>query len=523
MKDGNNNISTRDEMDMDDKRPKIIKFAFPTFGNILWTITFFWVLLNGRKMMNADGDLGFHITLGRRIIDQGAIPMQDIFSHTLTGESIIEHEWMAGVIFAAAESAFGFNGIILLCALVIATAFWLIYKWCRSNHQSLIFSILVTFLAVFSSIVHWLARPHVFTFLILVVWTMILDRLRQGKTKAWWTLPIIMLLWVNLHGVFLVGFATWFFFGLGVGWDEIFYKKLQENNLPPHFWHSYLLGGGTAFITSLINPYGFRLYRMIVTHVGNDFLTDNTIEFMSPDFHNWAFWPALIFIALLIVSLGLSNRRKSAGYLFNAGAWLAFGLYSARNLPLFAMVSVPLLVSSLDDLINDTAVQPKLFNLLKKTNTRLEIIDNGLKGYLLPVLSIIITVAGLAAGLRFDFSGEGYGFDPEVFPEGAVNWLETNPQDGEMLNDFKWGGYLQYRLWPEKKVFIDSKSHFYGEDFVRDYLKIINTEEGWQSLLDQYNVFWAILPPDVPVVDALQSELGWEPIYKDDTSVIIRK
>ena len=509
---------------MEKTKPKLLTLIFPTFGNLIWTITFFWVLLLGRKMMNGDGDLPFHLTLGHRILDQGSVPKVDAFSHTMTGQPVIEHEWLSGVIFAAIESAFGLQGVILLCALVIASAFWLVYRWTRSNNRTMLISTFVALLAIFSSIVHWLARPHVFTFLILTLWMFILDRLRQGNTNAWWALPVIMLLWTNLHGVFLIGFVTWFIFGLGVGWDEIFNKKDQESqSLPDHFWQNYLLGGITAFLASLINPYGFGLYKMIVSHVGNDFLTDNTIEFMSPNFHDYVFWPALIFIALLIISLGLNKTRMSAAHLFNSAAWLLFGLYSARNMPLFAMVSAPLLARSLDDLLCGAAKNSKILKNFNKINDRLQMVDKELKGYLLPILAILIAFLGLAAGLHFDFKGEGYGFSPEKFPVEAVNWLEDHPQEGEMLNDFDWGGYLQYRLWPEKRVYIDSKSHFYGEEFVQEYLKIVNAEEGWQALLEPYGVSWALLPPDARVVDALQSELGWRIIYEDDTAVILRK
>ena len=113
---------------MEKTKPKLLTLIFPTFGNLIWTITFFWVLLLGRKMMNGDGDLPFHLTLGHRILDQGSVPKVDAFSHTMTGQPVIEHEWLSGVIFAAIESAFGLQGVILLCALVIASSFCLVYR-----------------------------------------------------------------------------------------------------------------------------------------------------------------------------------------------------------------------------------------------------------------------------------------------------------------------------------------------------------------------------------------------------------
>jgi hypothetical protein len=90
-----------------------------------------------------------------------------------------------------------------------------------------------------------------------------------------------------------------------------------------------------------------------------------------------------------------------------------------------------------------------------------------------------------------------------------------------MFNYFTWGGYLEYRLWPVERVFIDSKSDFYGEDFVRQYMRVILLEEGWEKVLDQYDVSWAILPTDERAAKAIKEELGWEVVYKDNTAVIL--
>jgi hypothetical protein len=91
-----------------------------------------------------------------------------------------------------------------------------------------------------------------------------------------------------------------------------------------------------------------------------------------------------------------------------------------------------------------------------------------------------------------------------------------------MFNEFLWGGYLQYRLWPEQRVFIDSKADFYGEDFIRQYLKVIHLEEDWEEIFEEYDIDWAILPTDAPVVRQIQNELGWDEIYRDETAIILR-
>jgi hypothetical protein len=493
----------------------------PTFADLLWLIPIAIVLAMGRVMMNRDGDLGFHLTLGRLILDQKAIPLQDVFSHTLTGQPVTQHEWLSAVIFALAERTFGIKGVILLVALVIATAFWLVYKQIRTRSHMLVTAVLVTLLAITSSMIHWLIRPHIFTFLLLPLWMTALDHLRQGKLKRWWILPVLMLLWANLHGVFVIGFIAWFIYGFGVGWDLLWGDIPEDEPLPLHFWRFYLLGGVSAFLASLLNPSGIGLWTRVIGHIGNKYLADTTLEFQSPNFHDVITWPFLIYIGLLLLVLALSKKRFDSGYLFNSIAWLLLALYGARNIPLFAIVTAPLLAQGIEDVLNHKSAKSGMIRRLQEMDSRLRKIDSQLKGYVWPALSIVIVITCFALGSHFDVYQQGYTFDPEIFPVEAVNWLEENPLEGEMFNYYSWGGYLLYRGWPELQVFIDGKVDFYGEAYVRQYAQVMNLEEDWEAVLDQYNVSWVILPKDELVVRILKLEPDWELIYEDETAVIL--
>jgi len=474
-------------------------------------------------MINADGDLALHLNLGRYIRQFKAIPLSDVFSHTMTGEPVIQHEWLTTLMFSLAEKYFGLTGIIIICALVVATAFWLLYSHIRKNSQPLILTFLIVFLTMIISMTHWLARPHLVTFLLLTLWMIAIGQLRSGKFKYWWSLPLIMLAWVNLHGGYIVGFITWFIYGFGIIWDTFWGRISRAEDLPQNFWRYYLMGGISAFVVSLINPSGLLLWEKVIFHVGNRYLADFTVEFRSPNFHWTSLWPALLFIMLFIIALGYRSKRVESGLLFNAVAWLVMGLYSGRNIPLFAIIAAPLLVSSLNDVVIELTPRLTLLEKIRDLDLRVQTIEKQLTGYTWPLIGICIAIIGLVLGYRFDHGQQGYAFDPEVFPIEAVDWLIENPQEGQMFNLFQWGGYLEYRLWPEEKVFIDSKSDFYGEQFVRQYEKVINIDEGWEDVLDKYHVGWVILPGYLNTVQEIQEELKWEIVYQDRTAVILHK
>ncbi len=220
---------------MEKKSPKILSYFLPKFSDILWLAAFFRVLYVGRVMMNADGDLIMHLNLGRYILEHGVIPLQDVFSHTLTGQPVTQHEWLTTVLFAWIQRQFGFTGLIILCGVVIATAFWIVYKQAEKVSQTFVNLVFVVFLAIMASMVHWLARPHIFTFLFLAIWMGALNALRQGKFKRWWIFPVLMLFWVNMHGAFIVGFIAMIVYGAGVGWDLLWRKSPDEELAPKAF------------------------------------------------------------------------------------------------------------------------------------------------------------------------------------------------------------------------------------------------------------------------------------------------
>jgi hypothetical protein len=384
-------------------------------------------------------------------------------------------------------------------------------------------ALLVVMLAMLASATHWLSRPHIFTFLLLAGWMTVLLQMRKGKVKQWWLLPALMLIWANLHGAFIAGFATWITYGVGLFWDSLHHNIPEDEALHPRFWRYYLLGGGAAFLASLINPSGLRLWKTSLGYIGNDYLVNHTVEYMSPNFHNANFWPFLIFIALLLVAIGLSKKRIESGLLFTSAAWLVMGLYSGRNIPLFAIVAAPLLAQGLDELMSGVTSRVKFLGRLNDMDVRIQKVDVTLKGYFWPVSSVVIAVICFSAGFRFDTGKTGNVFYPQLFPVDAVNWLQENPQKGDMFNSFTWGGYLLYRLWPDKQVFIDGQTDFYGEALSREYAQVMNAAEGWQSILEDYQVEWAILPSKDGIVQALSSDLGWESVYSDDTAVILRR
>jgi len=508
---------------MNKNTPRILTWLLPGLGDILWISAFFGALGLGPRMMNVDGDLGRHLVIGQYILDQGEVPLQDIFSHTMPGQPLTPHEWLAQVIFALAYRVLGLDGVVFICAALVAFAFWLVYRRARRESHSLLFAALAALLAIAASSLHWLTRPHLFTFLMLALWVDRLEDLRRGRLQRWWLMPVVMLAWANLHGAFIAGFVTWGIYGAGLAWDALGRRFAKGEALHGRFWRYYLLGGAASFLASLANPSGFQIWRTSAGYIGNSYLVSHTMEYLPPDFHAPSTWPLLVFMGLLVVALGLRRKRIDSGQLFLAAAWLLMALYSVRNAPLFAIIAAPLLASTLQDSLRAGQRQGSFLARLHALDERLLQVDECLHGVAWPVLALVCTLACFRSGIALDFQQVGNRFDPQVFPVAAADWLEDHPQKAEMFNYFPWGGYLLYRTWPEARVFIDGQTDFYGEALTRQYEQVISRSAGWQGVLDQYRVNWMILPPRQALAQWLRADPGWVIVYEDGTAVIFNR
>ena len=498
--------------------PRLLTYLLPSLGNVLWMSAFLAVIGLGPRMMNIDGDLGRHLTIGAYILDQRQVPLIDLFSHTMPNQPLTPHEWLSQVSFALSARWMGLDGVVLLAALVIATTFWRVYRQSVDAAGGVLLPVVVTLLAMAASSLHWLTRPHIFTFLLLALWIDALDALRCGRLRAWWRLPVLMLFWANLHGAFIAGFVTWALYGAGQAWDIL--SKRSEPAVPG-FWRFFGLGGLAAALVTLINPAGLKLWTTSVGYVATRYLVDHTAEYLSPDFHAVSTWPFLLFAGLLLVAFGLQSRRVPARQVLISAAWLVMALYSARNVPLFAILAAPGLGAILAAWLADHQHYVRLAAAWNGLEKRLAAVENSLRGALWPVALFGLAAFILGAGIALDFNQQGNRFDPEVFPVEAVDWLVENPASGPGFNYFPWGGYLLYRLWPEQTVFIDGQTDFYGEHLTRQYEQVLTLSPGWQQVLTEYKVGWLLLPPEEALAQTLLADPGWQVAYRDETAVLL--
>ncbi|MBI3738954.1 MAG: hypothetical protein HY258_07900 [Chloroflexi bacterium] len=456
-------------------------------------------------MLNTDSDLGRHLTLGRIILETHQVPTHDVLSFTKSDQPRPPYEWFAQVLFALAFQLLNLDGVVLLTGFIIAATFLIVYADSVQRSNAHIVALALTAWAAIASSLHWLTRPHIFSFLFLSIWLYGLEKIRLKEKFPIWSFPALMLIWANTHGGFVFGFLAWLAYFAGWLW-QIF--REQDDWVDGK---RLLLIGGTSLIASILTLDLWHNWEAVLNN-RSAFILSRTVETMPPNFRLSSIWPFAGLLALTAVLAMLNRKKIEACHIFLLAGLGAMSLAVARNIPLFVIATTPILAKWMRQIFD------------KKNNwTNLEDgfakIDSGLKGFLWPIV-VLIAASGFLIFHKMETQAPLFQFDPQVFPVQAMDWVETHPIQGNMFNDFNWGGYLLYRLWPNQRVFLDSQSDFYGENFMRQYEEIYVGGKDWDAELAQFNVDWIIVPREAGLARVVRTSTSWQIVYEDPIAVI---
>jgi hypothetical protein len=512
-----------------------INYLFPSIADLFFIVILFLLFFFDRLRLLGDCDTGYHIRAGDFIIRTFTIPKQDIFSFHTPTLPWTAHEWLSELIMSELHSAFGLSGVVAFFAILLAFTTSLLFKTLRAYGIEIILATFISLLALTSFQLHWLARPHAFSFLFMVIFQYVLEcwhrapltpspspggrgeygvGSRGGSSfNRLYLLPPLMLPWVNLHGGYLGGFillgayfignATSFISAATAGdTEKLRFSVIRLKQLG--------ITIAACLAVCLINPRGYHILLFPFRLVSESFLMDHVSEFLSPNFHDGM--PFKYLLLLLIALIALSRKGIEATELVLVLIFTNMSLYSVRYIPLFALVMAPMMCRLADE--RRALAGAKLVGFLQKRSDTLAEIDEKAKGCLWPVLASLIV-------LGFTFTGRiDHAFDPKIKPVAASEFLMKERISGNMFNDDEFGDYLIYRSTPTYKVFIDGRSDMYGTEILKEYCKVINFEQGWERVLDKYRVDWIFFGSKTPLSRFLLTDKQWVLIYSDSVANI---
>ncbi len=477
----------------------------------------------------ADTDTWWHLKSGQLMWEGGEILRTDPFSHTVQGQPWIDHGWLVQIILWPLYQAQGLAGLALLLAALVTASFLLVYNQCQGKPFVAVFATLLG--AVASSIV-WAIRPQIFSVLLAAVVAFLLHRYKRSGSSVWlWPLPLVVALWVNCHGGFVIAFILMGCYLVGEMLNHLTLPSSRDQ--PPvdaGKAHTRLAPLAIVMLVSipavLMNPNTFKMFPYAYQTVSIGPLQDFIQEWASPDFHNLQFHPFIWLLLLTLAAMGLSRRRADWTDLALLGAFGYMGLLGARNIALFALVAPPILsrhaVLALDDL---AMTQPRLSPLAALTHTlspRQPRRALALLNWLLLFL-VLIGAGGRVVTELLRLR------DPEVWGEGlplsAVEYLQDHDLPGSMFNTYDWGGYLIWSLYPEAPVFIDGRTDLYALNgtTLDDYSRVHWIRPGWEDILLRHGIGYVITERTGLLDMMLAEKPGWSAVYQDDLAVIYER
>lgn len=476
------------------------------FGLLALTVP----LLLQKPLLNSDGDVARHLAHGRYMLEHGTLIRADPFSFTRPGAHFVGFEYGSQLLYSLAERVGGLPGVAILAGLLLGLTYALLTQLLLRRGVDPLLACLAVGLAIVLGIEHWMARPHLFSFLAVVILLGLLERSVQRPIVA---CAVLFGVWANLHGGFVYGWILITLYLLG-SLTELLWNEAEVSWKPQVRYYLALLA--TAVLVTLVNPHGLDLHRHVVGFFNKPFMLDNTAEFASPDFHDPSARVFLVILLLTFGSLVLHPRRPTLPHLLLIWVGLAFALGSVRNIPLFGLTVLPILAIHLDECwrrLPDPGGVRARFGVTAASTTALP--------WAIVVVALLCAL-GLGRGRVGSLQVIQQHFDRTIFPVDAVAKARESELRGRLFHEFTWGGYLLY-AWPEQKIFIDGGVDFFGDDLFREYRMNIQLEPGWRERLDRRDISLALLRRESAVAHEMAREEGWSLWYCDSLAVLFRR
>ncbi len=483
---------------------------------LVWGLIFLLLLFFLVFRPSTDPDLGWHLKTGKLILEKG-VPRTDWYSYTMPDYPWISHEWLSDVITYQIFSIAGFLGLSAFFSFLLLITFLLVFFTLPRSFSTelrillILIAILVSKPVIFSG-----ARIQYITLFGVAFLVYFLLKWREGRfsSKKLFILPFIFLIWVNLHGGFIIGLVLLFLFIL-LEWIYAFLNRkgfrFFQGKAPVDFKNLKKI---TVFflvslLATLCNPYLYRIYIEIYETFRDKETFNHISEWFSPNFHSANFLYFLAYFLVGVVFLAVSKRKPEFTLGLLTLFFLVMSFRSVRHIPIFAILATSFVAPYIDP----------LFKVIKKRFKYASFIFFfGLIGFLFVIVPFRIFDTIETSYLKGMYSVEG------GYPTLAVEYLKARPLAGNVFNRYGWGGYLLYEGVVDK-VFIDGRMPHWEKDgrcVFCDYMLIINVRPGWKEKLEQYEVDWVIINRNSPLDGALRETSNWE-FYAGDRYGVVYK
>jgi hypothetical protein len=434
-----------------------------------------------------DPDLFWHLAQGRQTVTQG-LARVDTFSWSVNGLPVLTDQWLGQVIWYEAYAALGWNGIILLRALLVAAIVTLIVAAALTAQRRPIVAVIAALPAIALTRFAWTERPQLMGLLCFAALILLL-RASAERPRLLGAAPALIVVWANLHASFALGLAV-----TGIACVELWLRRPDARRLA--------LGVvAVSIAATLFTPSGLSIW----TSASGHFLSPPRViqEEGVPDVTQpYGLVFAFVVLAVLVTAeLSRPTVLRDVALLVPV---LFVSMTAARHTPFFAVASAPYLAAHAPEAIGAIVARFHINARLPAFAPRVPSLRFDLMTAAI-ALAVVIGAGLLARG------------EPNLgaYPTGALSSLPPGPG---VVNDYDWGGFL---IWyaPATPVFIDGRLFPYTGDALRDYETLVTLGPTWRDVVARRGARAVLLKPAAPLAVRAR-DLGW-PIVAESVSYVL--
>jgi len=443
-------------------------------------------------------DLFWHLASGRFMVEHLALPRRDPFRFGLGGGlDWVDHEWLFQLLVDFVHRLGGLEGLIALRAtlvLALATVLWLAL---RRTGISVAAAVALTAVTLLGARPRFLIRPELVTFVALAIELSLLRRLAQDadaarRRRALFGLLALTVVWINFHGLALLAPLVAGSYLAGAALSPAG-GAAPESAI--RRWRRAVMTPVGLALAMLLNPWGVEVLSVSAGITGA--LSD--LAAVNPEWLPvWRAPQPRIFamlfagfaaIAALVAATAVRTRRVHLPSALVAAGLAGLALTAVRHQALFFVAGAFLAAETLA--LRRATGTPSPLEHERPEGSSLPAAGAATLCLLLAVWCLHPPASGPLAPRqgRFELSR---GIAPHRFPEAAANWLEQRPGIGPLYNELAHGGYLLWRLYPPRQVFLDGRMEL-EPNLLREIEAARSGAETWQKFLRQRGAAGALV------------------------------
>ena len=408
------------------------------------------------------------------------------------------------------ESVSGYVGMTIFNVILILTAFYFFYRIMQVREIPVSLIVISGLLVLLTIHIRFSYRPELMTWIGVMLTIFVMEVYYYKGNKNLYILPIIIVFWVNMHGLFMIGLFVMFSYFISI------WIRDKKPDLYLLKWFA------VAVLATLVNPYfitGATYPFYLLTRLDeNNIFAKNIVELQSSfglGETGFLFEMRLYYWASalgLILFLATYRRRKVHEFLIMV-AFFYISYAAIRNIPIFMFYMGIIIALALKDIGDIKQVKKTMKTLQPATDVIA----------LTMAMIFVLLAARVVTGNYYRSYGSGIdfgiGLNKESFPVDAVHHLENLGLNGRILNDLNYGGWLTWDY--PNQVFIDGRLEVIKEDLFQEYLNSFN-ENGLDALIKKYNPQLVIFNHGASHqwTSQIQKMPDWRAIYADEQSAV---